>query len=88
MDPDHNSLGCPKVMQIGKTALLYPRLAKILSLRSISISGNPGGLSSRIIDFCPLSLGFVSVVVVISAVVTGDGVGDGVSTCSVGSSSK
>ena len=75
-------------MQIGKKALLYPKLAKNLSLKSIS--GNPGSLSSRIIDFCPLSLGFEVVVVVISVVIVviGVGTGVGVSTCSVGSTSK
>ena len=75
-------------MQIGKTALLYPKLAKNLSLKS-SLD-NSGTSSSRIIGFFPLSLGFESVVVFTSVVVVviGVGVGAGVSTCSVGSTSK
>ena len=78
MEPDNNALGCPKGMQIGKTALLYPSTK--------SLKSNFGGFSSRIIELCPFSLGFEGVVVFTSVVVTGVVVG--VSTCSVGSTSK
>ena len=76
-------------MQIGKTALLYPNNWRKLSLRSKSL-GKSGTSSSRIIGFFPLSLGFESVVVFTSVVVVviGFGVVVGVSTCSVGSTSK
>ena len=74
MEPDNNALGCPKGMQIDKTALLYP-ITK-------SLKSNFGGFSSRIIELCPFSLGFEGVVVVVTGVVVG------VSTCSVGSTSK
>ena len=65
-------------MQIGKTALLYPSTK--------SLKSNFGGFSSRIIELCPFSLGFEGVVDFTSVVVTGVVVG--VSTCSVGSTSR
>ena len=76
-------------MQNGKTVLVYPNNWGKLSLKS-NPSSNSGGSSSRIIGFCPLSLGFEGVMVFTSVVVSviGFGVVVDVSTCSFGSTPK